>query len=147
MSDECRLQWVQDFVRQALQSLDAPAVLRQCQGEAGVNSPAVDEDRTGATGALVAATFCSGQPEFLAQHLQEACTWPDQAAERPAVHGQCQRAPNHRASQNQGPPERLGPAPETSSEPKRKMATADLVADFTAFRTDFLIKLKMRGPV
>jgi hypothetical protein len=56
---------------QALDGADLAALTGDRQGEAREDGPAVDDDRAGAAGALVAALLRTGQVEMLAEGVEE----------------------------------------------------------------------------
>src|SRR5689334_16008378 len=58
------------------------------QGQAGEHPPAIDPDRAGAAGALVAALLGAGEVEVLAQRVEQAHPGLEGDRVRPAVDGQ-----------------------------------------------------------
>src|SRR5262245_31959426 len=72
MVDECLLQRMKRAVGgKALNRGDAGAILHDRQCQAGVNTPAVDQDRAGAALAMVAAFLRAGQAEAVAQRIEQ----------------------------------------------------------------------------
>src|SRR5919206_3442860 len=71
---------------QALDGLDGGAVRLHREGQTGAGAVAVDQDRAGATDAVLAARMRPGEAEFLAQEVVQQETGLDSAAVGPAVY-------------------------------------------------------------
>jgi hypothetical protein len=68
------------ILRQALDGSDLIALVRNGEGQAGVDPPSIDVHRTGATLAMVAALFRARHLEIFAQRIQERNPWLDHQA-------------------------------------------------------------------
>ena len=72
MRDERRLHGMQRVaLRHALDGEDVRAVMADRQRQAGIDPPAVDQDRAGAALPAVAAFLGSGQVQALAQQIEQ----------------------------------------------------------------------------
>jgi hypothetical protein len=70
--DERLLQWMQRTVGgKALNGGDLGAIFHDRQSQAGVDAPAVDQDRARAALSVVAAFFRSSQVEAVAERIQQ----------------------------------------------------------------------------
>ena len=72
MVDECLLQWVQRAIgREAFDGGDLRAVLHDRERQAGIDAPAVNQHGAGAALAVIAALFCAGEVEMIAQCVEQ----------------------------------------------------------------------------
>src|SRR5438132_13888843 len=69
--EERRLDGTQARFREPLDAHDTCSLEGRGEGEAGIDAPAVDEDRAGAALAAIAALLGSGQVQSLAQRVEQ----------------------------------------------------------------------------
>jgi hypothetical protein len=68
--NESGLQWMKDFAgSEGFDRGDLRSLVHYRQGQAGIDAPAIYENRARATGALIAAFLCPGQVKMLPQEI------------------------------------------------------------------------------